>query len=93
MTTSSRIDASGAGNRSLAVFARFSAVFVGLANLTVLTVLSNSDYSAWRSVTWTEALPFVIAVVVAGLVTSEIFLGRFKPLALKEEFLTATVSW
>ncbi len=86
MTTSSRIDASGAGNRSLAVFARFSAVFVGLANLTVLTVLSNSDYSAWRSVTWTEALPFVIAVVVAGLVTSEIFLGRFKPLALKEEF-------
>ncbi len=28
----------------------------------------------------------MVAVVIAGLVTSKIFLGRFRPLALKEEF-------
>lgn len=85
MTTSSST-ASDTGRRPFAVFTRFAAIFVGLANLAFLAILFDSDSSAWRNVAWTEALPCVIAMVVAGLVTAEIFLRRFRPLALKEEF-------
>ena len=82
-----RLEASRTGKRSLAVFTRLAAIFVGLANLIVLTVLSSSDSSAWRNATWTEALPFVAAVVVAGLVTSEIVLRWLRSAVLAEKFL------
>ena len=57
------------------VFTRFAAVFVGLANLAVLAALNGTDFTLQNGdVMWDQALPVVLAVVVAGLLTSEIVL-------------------
>jgi hypothetical protein len=69
----------------VATFARLSAVSVGLANLAVLAGLFDSDSPLRRGeVAVGEALPPVLILVVAGLLTSEIVLRTFKP--LREKF-------
>lgn len=65
---------------------RLVAVLVGLANLAVLAALNGVDAGdRVGSAIW-EVLPPVLAVVVAGFVTSEIVLRWFKSLALAERF-------
>jgi hypothetical protein len=68
-------------------FTRLAAIFVGLANLAVLIMLEGVDPAVQRGdVVWSQALlPVVLAVVVAGLLTSEIVLRWFKQSALAEE--------
>jgi hypothetical protein len=63
----------------VATFTRLAAVSVGLANLAVLAGLFDGDSPLRRGeVTVSEALPPVLAAVVAGLLTSEIVLRTFK---------------
>src|SRR5215203_5097973 len=67
-------------------FTRLTAVFVGLVNVAVLVMLEGVDSVVQRGdVVWSQALPVVLAVVVAGLLTSEIVLRWFKQSALAEE--------
>jgi hypothetical protein len=68
-------------------FTRLAAIFVGLTNLAVLVMLEGTDSVVQRGdVMWSQALPVVLAVVVAGLLTSEIVLRCFKQSALAEEY-------
>ncbi len=71
----------------MAAFTRLAAVLVGLANLVVLAG-SNGVVTAFQSgnVGWNGALPPVLAVIAAGLVTSEIILRSLRPVALAEKF-------
>src|SRR5215210_7671513 len=67
-------------------FTRLAAIFVGLANLAVLVMLEGVDSVVQRGdVAWSQALSVVLAVVVAGLLTSKIVLRWFKQSALAEE--------
>jgi len=68
-------------------FTRVAAILVGLANLAVLIMLKGVDPVVQRGdVVWSQALLLVVlAVVVAGLLTSEIVLRWFKQSALAEE--------
>ena len=69
-------------------FTRLAAVLIGLANLAVLVMLQGVDSVVQRGgVVWSQVLPVVFAVVVAGLLTSEIVLRCFKQSALAEEYL------
>lgn len=79
--------ASDMGRRAFAVFMRLAAVFVGLVNLIIL-VDPDSVVASYRkgNVGWYEALPPVLAVVVAGLATSEVVLRLLKPVALADKF-------
>lgn len=87
VATSSRLPASDIDRRAFAIFTRLVAVFVGLVNLIVLTE-PNSVVAAYQkgNVGWHEALPPVLAVVVAGLATSEVVLRWLKPVALADKF-------
>ena len=70
----------------MAAFTRLTAVFVGLVNLVI--VASSGGYGAplWTGdVTWAGAIRSVIAVVFAGLLTSEIVLWFRRPM-LDEKF-------
>lgn len=71
----------------MAAFTRLTAVFVGLVNLVVL-VDPDSVVASYRkgNVGWYEALPPMLAVVIAGLATSEIVLRWLKPVALADKF-------
>ena len=52
---------------------RFAAVFVGLVNLAILATLNGVGTAARRGdVTLDYALPVVLAVILAGLLTSEV---------------------
>lgn len=85
MTTSSSLHAGDTGRRPFAVFARLATVSIGLVNLAFLAIQNGVDDAMRRGdVTWNNALPVVLAVVVAGLVTSEITLRRLEPFG--EEF-------
>ena len=76
---------SDTGGRSFAVFVRFTAVSFGLVNLAFLAVRNGVDDTMRRGdVTWNNALPVVLAAIVAGLATSEIVLRRLEPFG--EEF-------
>ena len=70
---------------TVTAFSRLAAIFVGMANLAVLAWLSDDSRIRTGDVAWwIEALPAMLIVVVAGLVTSEIVLRRSKP--LREKF-------
>ena len=75
------------GRRAFAVFTRLAAVFVGLVNLIIL-VDPDSVVASYQkgNVGWYEALLPVLAVVIAGLATSEIVLRWLKPVALADKF-------
>jgi len=91
-----RLDASGTGSRSLAVFARLTAVFVGLANLTFLAVQNGVGAAIQRGdATWNNAFPVVLAVIVAGLLISEIVLRRFTLLGeeFSQRYLIVVLAW
>lgn len=80
MTTSSRLHAEGTSRRPFAVFARIAAVSIGLANLVFLAVQNGVDDAMRRgNVTWNDALPVVLAVMIAGFAASEITLRRLEP--------------
>ena len=73
----------------MAIFGRLAAVTVGLTNLALLAGLSRSELNGvgvypffwWTAeVAWNEALPSVLLVVAAGLLTSEIVLKKLEPL-------------
>ncbi len=71
----------------MAAFTRLTAVFVGLVNLVI--VASSGGYGAplWTGdVTWAGAIRSVLAVVFAGLLTSEIVLRWFRRPMLDEKF-------
>ena len=86
MTTSSST-VSDTGGRSFALFVRLAAVFIGLANLVVLAGLNGVDSAILQreDVGFNEILPPVLAVVVAGIVISDIVL-RLRRSALAEKF-------
>ena len=73
--TSSRLHASDVGGRAFGVFMGLAAVFVGLVNLIALvdpnTVVAPHQK---ENVGYYEALPPVLAMVNAGLTTSEVVL-------------------
>jgi hypothetical protein len=71
----------------VAAFTRLTAVFVGLVNLVIL-IDPDSIVASYQkgNVGWYEALPPVLAVVVAGLATSEVVLRLLKPVALADKF-------
>ncbi len=55
---------------------RFAAVFVGLVNLAILAALNGVGTAARRGdLTLDYALPVVLAVILAGLLTSEVSSG------------------
>lgn len=87
MTTSSST-VSDTGGGSVAVFTRLAAVFIGLANLVVLAGLIGVDSATLQreDVGFNEVLPPVLAVVVAGLVISEIVIRKFQPLDSRNNF-------
>ena len=72
---------------SMGIFVRAVAVFVGLSNLAVLAWLNGAGYAIRRGdVTWEYALPIVLAVVVAGLVTAEAVVRGFGSSILSGRF-------
>ena len=74
-------------------FTRLAAIIVGLVNLAALVILEGVDSVVQRGdVVWSQALPLVLAVVVAGLLTSEIVLRWFKQSTLAEEFPSVVAS-
>jgi hypothetical protein len=83
----SRLNASDTGRRPFTAFTRLAGVFVGLVNLLVLAD-PNGVVIAYQmgNVGWYEALPPVLAVMIAGLVTSEVVLRWLEPVALAEKF-------
>jgi hypothetical protein len=87
VATSSRLHVSDAGRRGFVIFTKLAAVFVGLVNLIILVDPDNVVASYQKgNVGWYEALPPVLAVVVAGLATSEVVLRWLKPVALADKF-------
>lgn len=63
----------------VAIFARFSAVVVGLANFAVIAGWNGDTFLWWMDLTWTEALPSALLVVAVGLLTSEVVLRKLRP--------------
>ena len=63
----------------MAIFARLTAVVVGLANLVVIAGWNGAPFLWWMDLAWTEALPSVLLVAAAGLLTSEIVLRKLRP--------------
>ena len=88
MTPSARPGTSDTGGRHFAVFTSLLAVFVGLAEPSSLGRLHVVDSVTLQreDVGLNKIIPPVLAVVVAGLVTSEIVLRRLRSAALAEKF-------
>ena len=73
-------------------FVRSAAVLVALANLAVLAHLFGGSPAlptgiSWGAVSVGEALPYVLAAAVAGIVASEVALRRFDRLSAFERFV------